>query len=373
MASEMLYPVMPIYLKSIGFSIFVIGLLEGIVEAIAGFSKGYFGKLSDVSGRRAIFVQAGYAMSAISKPLMVAFVWPVWIFFVRSIDRIGKGLRTGARDAILSDEATPSTKGRVFGLHRSMDTIGAVLGPLFALVFLYFFPGKYKLLFLLAVIPGLAAITFSLLLKDNALSPKVSVREKQGFFSFIGYWGKAPSKYRKLLIGLLGFALINSSDVFLLLKARQAGMSDTTVIALYIFYNLVFAIAAYPLGKMADKLGFKKMYKIGLLIFAIVYAGMAFVTNIGIAIVLFLLYGIYAAATEGVSKAWITNISAREDTATAIGTYTAFQSICALIASVTAGLLWQQAGATSTFLVSAIFALIVLCYFVFYFEDNLSN
>ena len=121
-ASEMLYPIMPIYLKTIGFSIVLIGVLEGFAEALAGLSKGYFGKLSDNSGKRVPFVQLGYALSTISKPMMAVFTFPLWIFFSRAIDRLGKGIRTGARDAILSDEATSETKGKIFGFHRSMDT-----------------------------------------------------------------------------------------------------------------------------------------------------------------------------------------------------------------------------------------------------------
>ncbi|WP_309613089.1 MFS transporter, partial [Flavobacterium sp.] len=143
-ASEMLYPIMPIYLKTIGFSIVLIGVLEGFAEALAGLSKGYFGQLSDNSGKRVPFVQLGYALSTISKPMMAVFTFPFWIFFARAIDRFGKGIRTGARDAILSDEATPKTKGKIFGFHRSMDTIGAVIGPTLALVYLYFYPQDYK-------------------------------------------------------------------------------------------------------------------------------------------------------------------------------------------------------------------------------------
>src|SRR5947208_1758797 len=154
MASEMLYPIMPVYLKSIGFSIVLIGILEGVAEASAGLSKGYFGKLSDNTGKRVPFVQVGYALSTISKPMMAFFVYPLWIFFARTIDRLGKGIRTGARDAILSDEATPQTKGKIFGFHRSMDTVGAVLGPSLALLYLYFHPGDYKVLFYIAFIPG---------------------------------------------------------------------------------------------------------------------------------------------------------------------------------------------------------------------------
>ena len=121
MASEMLYPIMPIYLKSIGFSIVLIGILEGVAEAVAGLSKGYFGKMSDITGKRVPFVQLGYSLSALSKPMMAMFIYPLWIFFARTIDRFGKGIRTGARDAILSDEATPETKGKVFGFHSALN------------------------------------------------------------------------------------------------------------------------------------------------------------------------------------------------------------------------------------------------------------
>lgn len=353
-ASEMLYPVMPLYLESIGFSIVLIGVLEGLAEAIAGLSKGYFGKLSDHTGRRAPFVQLGYTLSALSKPLMAAFAYPVWVFFVRTLDRLGKGLRTGARDAILSDEATPATKGKVFGFHRSMDTFGAVLGPLLALLYLQWYPGDYRTLFLIALAPGLIAIGCSLLLKDKKKEHTHSTA-RVSFFSFTGYWKSSPVIYRKLTSALLLFTLFNSSDVFLLLKAKEAGMTDAAVITLYIFYNLIFALAAFPLGILADKWGLKKMLLSGLLLFACVYAGMALNgKNIYIFYGLFFLYGLYAAATEGISKAWISNISDKKDTATAIGTFSGFQSICTMLASSLAGLTWFYFGATATFLVSSI-------------------
>ena len=363
-ASEMLYPIMPLYLKSIGFSIVLIGVLEGIAEAVAGLSKGYFGKLSDHTGKRMPFVQWGYALSALSKPLMAVFVYPLWVFFVRTIDRLGKGLRTGARDAILSDEATPATKGKVFGFHRSMDTLGAVLGPLLALLYLQFYPGDYTTLFVIALAPGLLAIFCSFLLKDK-VAVQNPVSERVSFFSFIGYWKTSPLVYRKLVTGLLLFALFNSSDVFLLLKAKQAGLSDSNVIMIYIFYNLVYALFAFPLGILADKIGLKKMFMTGLLLFAIVYAGMAYTTNEHIFYLLFFLYGVYAAATEGVSKAWISNITNKKDTATAIGTYTGFQSICTMLASSLAGLVWYQFGAMITFLITGSAVVLVILYISF--------
>ncbi|MFM2369975.1 MAG: hypothetical protein RL619_2292, partial [Bacteroidota bacterium] len=305
-ASEMLYPIMPIYLKTIGFSIALIGVLEGFAEALAGLSKGYFGKLSDNSGKRVPFVQLGYSLSAISKPMMAVFVFPLWIFFARAIDRFGKGIRTGARDAILSDEATAESKGEIFGFHRSMDTFGAVLGPVIALIYLYFYPKQYKTLFYIAFIPGLLAVLISFLIKDKTKKHLIE-KKTTPFFSFLNYWKTSPTQYRKVVIGLLAFTLFNSSDIFLLLKAKQAGLDDANVIGVYIFYNLVYALSAFPIGILADKIGLKKMFIFGLSLFAIVYFGMAFSKSIYTIALLFFIYGVYAAATEGISKAWISN------------------------------------------------------------------
>lgn len=362
-ASEMLYPVMPIYLKTIGFSVVLIGVLEGIAEATAGLSKGYFGKLSDTSGRRVPFVQMGYAFSALSKPMMAVFTFPLWIFFARTIDRFGKGIRTGARDALLSDEATPETKGKVFGFHRSMDTLGAVIGPGLALIYLYFYPEDYRTLFFIALIPGLLAIISSLRLKEkNAHKDKPKVRT--GFFSFLKYWKQSPAVYRKVVAGLLVFTLFNSSDVFLLLQAKQAGLNDTMVIGVYIFYNLVYAMFAFPMGILADNIGLKTIFIMGLLLFAAVYFGMALNSNLYIFFGLFFLYGVYASATEGISKAWISNITGKKDTATAIGTFSGLQSICTMLASSLTGFIWFKFGAATAFILTATMTLIVAAYFL---------
>lgn len=362
-ASEMLYPVMPIYLKSIGFSIVLIGILEGFAEATAGLSKGYFGKLSDLSGRRVPFVQIGYALSAVSKPIMAFFVFPLWIFFVRTLDRLGKGIRTGARDAILSGEATPETKGKVFGFHRSLDTLGAVIGPSLALLYLYYNPEDYKTLFFIAFVPGLLAVFASFYLKDKNKS-KITNKVKTSFFSFLKYWKESLPEYRKLVIGLLVFTVFNSSDVFLLLKAKQAGLDDTAIIGVYIFYNLIYALFAFPIGILADHIGLKSVFIMGLGLFSMVYFGISFNTNFYIFFGLFFLYGVYAAATEGIAKAWISNISDKKDTATAIGTYTGLQSICTMLASSMAGLIWYQFGAGVTFIVTAMGSIFVVIYFL---------
>jgi MFS family permease len=363
MASEMLYPIMPIYLKSIGFSVVIIGILEGVAEATAGLSKSYFGKLSDASGKRVPFVKIGYTLSALSKPLMALFIYPLWVFFARTIDRLGKGIRTGARDAMLSGEATTETKGKIFGFHRSMDTLGAVIGPSFALLYLYYFPQDYRTLFFLALAPGLLAVMATFLLKDK--HEKInSPKTVPSFFAFIDYWRESPGEYKKLVTGLLVFTLFNSSDVFLLLKAKQSGLDDTWVIGVYIFYNLIYALFSFPLGILADKVGLKIIFIFGLVLFAIVYFGMAIYTSFIFYLVLFFLYGIYAAATEGISKAWISNIVDKKDVATAIGTYSGFQSICAMLASSLAGLIWFQFGAAAAFSTTAIVTSMVAIYFL---------
>jgi MFS family permease len=363
MASEMLYPIMPLYLQSVGFSVLFIGLLEGLAEATAGLSKGYFGKQSDNTGKRIPFVQIGYALSAIAKPMMAIGIYPLWIFFARTLDRFGKGIRTGARDAILSGEATAETKGKVFGFHRSIDTLGAVVGPALALLYLYFFPKDYKTVFVVAFIPGILAVVASFFLKEK-IQGAVKKKTPTHFFSFLSYWKESPKEYRKLIIGLLAFTLFNSSDVFLLLKAKEAGLTDAIVVGVYIFYNLIYAIVAFPIGILADKAGLKTIFVLGLVLFSLVYVGMAVSHSLYVLIGLFFLYGIYAAATEGISKAWISTLADKKDTATAIGTYSAFQSLCTLFASSIAGLVWFTFGSAITFLITGIVTLVIVFYFL---------
>lgn len=366
MASEMLYPILPVYLRTIGFSFLLIGILEGVAEATAGLSKSYFGKRSDLSGKRMPFVQLGYGLSAISKPMMALFVYPLWIFLARTTDRLGKGIRTGARDALLSDESGRENKGKVFGFHRGMDTLGAVFGPLIALTFLYYYPQEYRTLFLIAFIPGVAAMLSTTLIKEKKKPLIKDGNEKRNFFEIFSYWRRSGVEYKKLLVGLLLFALFNSSDVFLLLKMKENGLHDSAVIGVYIFYNLVYALSSYPVGILADKLGLKKIFLAGLFIFAIVYGGFAVNTKPLVFYLLFFLYGLYAAATEGVSKAWVSNITHRKETATAIGTYSGLQSICSLFASSFTGFLWVTFGAVSTFTITSCATVIVIVYLSFY-------
>ncbi len=353
---------MPVYLQSIHFSVVWIGVLEGFAEGVAGLSKGYFGAWSDKLGQRLPFVRFGYFLSAISKPMLVLFTLPAWVFTARSMDRLGKGIRTGARDALLSAESTPETKGQVFGFHRGMDTLGAVLGPVLSLVILYFFPANYKLLFIIAFVPAITSVFFTFGVIEKATS-QGALKARPGFKQFFAFWTNSSTDYRKLVGGLLLFALVNSSDMFLLLKVKESGLSDRMVVGVYVFYNLVYAITSQPLGKLGDKLGFKNIFITGLVLFAISYGGMALTNSIAGYALIFMVYGIYVAATDGISKAWISNLVSKDETATAIGTYTGFQSICTLVASSVAGIIWYGYGSSVLFGFTAVVTLCLAIYF----------
>lgn len=357
-SSELLYPIMPLYLKSIGMGALYIGVLEGIADVIAGISKSYFGKLSDVSGRRMPFVYFGYILSSFSKSAIGLFVNPVWVLFTRSADRLGKGVRTASRDAILSAEATPETKGAVFGFHRSLDTLGAFFGPILALVYLQYHPGEYRSLFAYALIPAFFVVLILTLVKDKKIEKKV---EKGNLFlSSLAYWKIATPEYKRITSLVLIFTLVNSTDMFLLLKARESGLGDVQTISLYIFYNLIYAASSYRMGILSDSIGKKKVFLMGLGFFAITYGGIAFNTRIDFFYVLFFFYGLFAASTEGITKAWISNLCEKVDTATALGFQSTTQSIASMLASMMAGLIWFSLGSQYVFLMAALVTILII-------------
>lgn len=354
-ASEMLYPVTPIFLTSVlGAPMAVVGIIEGIAEVTAGFLKGYFGALSDKIGKRSIFIVAGYGISGIVKsfPGFIATV-PV-VIFSRVVDRIGKGMRTAPRDALLSNYATEETSGAIFGFHRSMDTIGAVLGPLTAILLLGVFSFSYNSIYLVAIIPSVFAIFFTFLVKDVKTKSKSSSKKMYSEF-----WKTSPAQYKQFLILFTLFSFANSSDVFLILKSKNVTHSDITSILGYIFYNLIYALSSFPLGIASDKIGKKKMLSIGMVMFSVVYLGFALNKDFYLVWVLFAMYGIYAAATEGISKAWVSDLISSEFRGSAIGLLTMLSSMAVMLGSFCAGILWDKFGSELPFIISSVVALIV--------------
>jgi MFS family permease len=357
-SSELLYPIMPLYLKSIGMSALYIGMLEGVADAIAGISKSYFGKLSDVSGRRMPFVWFGYVLSSFSKSAIGIFANPAWVLFTRSSDRLGKGVRTSARDAMLSAEATPETKGAVFGFHRALDTLGAFIGPIIALIYIHFHPGEYRRLFVYALIPAVFVVLSLMFVKEKKIEKKA---EKGNlFFSSLTYWKIASVEYKRILILILLFTLVNSTDMFLLLKARESGLSDVQTISLYIFYNLIYALSSFKFGTLSDKIGKKKVFLMGLGFFVITYGGIAFNSRMDVFYLLFFFYGLFAAATEGITKAWLSNLCEKVDLATALGFQATTQSLATMLASFVAGLIWYQFGSQYVFMLASSTAFIIM-------------
>ena len=364
-ASEMLYPITPIFLTAVlGSSMAIVGIIEGIAEFISGALKGYSGNISDKVGKRSIFVVIGYSLSAISKPLPGIFQNIPTVLISRVTDRTGKGIRTAPRDALLGSYSNGNS-GAIFGFHRGMDTLGAAIGPAAALFLLHFFPNDFQLIFLLAFVPSAVAVFFTFLVKDKLVESKSRSRK-----NYAEFWKSAPAGYKKILILITIFSLVNSSDVFLILKSKDVSNSETLAILGYIFYNLIYAGASYPLGGMSDKYGKRKIYSLGLVIFSIVYLGFALLPNIEIILGLFALYGIYTAATEGVSKAWISDLIPDEQRGSGIGLLTMLSSFAIMLGSFTAGFLWDKFGPSVPFLVSAIVSLIIAFFIFLQKEDN---
>jgi MFS family permease len=353
-ASEMLYPVTPIFLTAVlGASMAIVGLIEGIAEFTAGILKGYFGRLSDKIGRRSIFVTIGYSLSAISKPIPGIFPFIPSVVFSRITDRIGKGIRTAPRDALLASYAEGNT-GAIFGFHRGMDTLGAAIGPITALILLHFYPNNYRLIFLVAFLPSIIAVGFTTVVKEKATS---AVKKKKENFSVL--WKNSPKKFKEVIIFITLFSFVNSSDVFLILKSQNISRSSTLAILGYIFYNLVYALTSYPIGKISDRFSKKSVFISGLIIFSLVYFGFAVTQNLNVIWGLFVLYGIYAASTEGIAKAWISDLIPDQNRGTAIGLLTMLSGIAMMTGSVITGILWDQFGSMIPFIISSIVSILI--------------
>jgi len=354
-ASEMLYPVTPIFLSAaLGASMSLIGLIEGVAEVISGILKGYFGFLSDKIQKRSVFVKIGYSLSAIAKPLPGFLPYIPTVISSRVIDRIGKGIRTAPRDSLLA-ASSDNNSGAIFGFHRGMDTLGAVFGPLTALILLSFFTGNYPLVYFIAIIPSFLAVIFAFMVREKEFfDPEIKRKVSITFF-----WKEAGSEFKWLLLIITIFSLVNSSDVFLILKTQNVTQSDTIAVLGYIFYNIIYAIFSYPLGLLSDRFGKSKIFIIGLFIFSAVYLGFGLSASYYLNIILFGVYGVYAASTEGISKAWISDIIPPHLRGTAIGYLTTISSICIMLGSFIAGILWDNFGYTVPFIISSVVSFIL--------------
>ena len=344
-ASEMLYPIMPIFLTQIlGAPVFVVGMIEGCAEFVASFLKTYFGKLSDKMGIRRSFVMGGYGTSVLAK-IILAFSnsWLI-VFLGRVTDKFGKGLRTGARDAMLLSYTDEKNKGLVFGIHRTLDSAGAVIGPLIALLLLNITNQNIRLILMASVIPGIIAVMFFLFLKEVKSAP-----QEKDKLNLRGVFGSLNKNLQIFLIGTALFSLGNSSDSFLILKATNLGLTTGLVILAYVVYNLSYTVFSTPAGYVADKLGSKKVFLFGIGIYALVYLLFALNSSAVLVFFLFGIYGVYIALTDGVSKAIIGEYVDKTKAGTVYGLYQTITGLMTLLASLIGGLLWTYLGSASTF------------------------
>jgi len=364
-ASEMLYPILPIFITQVlGAPVFIVGIIEGIAEGAASFFKAIFGYYSDKLQKRKIFVIGGYGASAISKIIIAfSYAWPM-VLLGRFIDKLGKGARTGARDALLLDATDETNKGFIFGFHRSMDSAGAVIGPTIALFLIYVFHNNLRLILLVAVIPAFLSLLFFFYVKEakkrlitNKTTLSLSIKSFSREFQFF-------------LLGMAIFSLGNSSDTFLILRAQNIGIGLTAVIGAYILYNLVYSLASTPAGKLSDKLGPKRVFITGLIIFALVYLGFALNTSKFGVWILFAVYGFYIALTDGVAKAWIGKMINKERAGVAYGTVYTVTSLFTVLASVIGGFLWSLYAPAATFIFAVMCSIISLFVFLFLIEKQ---
>lgn len=346
-ASEMVYPIIPIFLTTVlGAPATVVGLIEGIAESTASILKVFSGWLSDKLRWRKPFVITGYLLSALSKIMLgLAGSWP-GVLGARFIDRFGKGARTSPRDALIAESSAATSRGRSFGFHRALDTLGAVVGPLLGLWALSALGNNYRLIFLLTFLPALVGAWLLL----------VAVQEKrlaQTAFPVSLNWKSLNPSFKQFLLVSVIFALGNSSDAFLILRAKDLGLSVTLVVFAYVLFNLAYAIFSFPAGIVSDKIGPRRVLATGFVLFAVVYLLFGLIAQSVFLWFLFPLYGVYMALTEGVGKAYISNLVPSRNSGTAFGIYQTTIGLCTLAASLAAGLLWTYVNASAPFVFGA--------------------
>jgi MFS family permease len=360
-SSDMIYPILPLFLSQVlGSSMVFIGLIEGVAESTASILKIFSGWLSDKLGKRKLLVGMGYSLAAVAKPILSVTTAGWQVLGLRFVDRLGKGIRTSPRDALIADSSPRESRGLSFGFHRAMDSAGAVVGPLLAFILLPLVNENYRILFLIASIPAaLAVLTLVLLVKE-----KKDSREKPSDWAGIKI-SHFDSKFKIFILGVALFSLGNSSDAFLLLRAKGLGVSLVHIPLLWLVLHLVYTLVSSPAGALSDRIGRKNLIVYGLFVYVLVYLGFALAARSLHAWILFGLYGLYYGLANGTMRAYVADLVTEEKRATAFGFYHGAVGLTALPASLIFGWLWQSAGEPVAFGFGAILAFVALLIFRF--------
>jgi MFS family permease len=357
-ASEAIYPLLPVYLTTVlGAGAVSLGLVEGVAEAANSLLKIISGRLSDRWRVRRPIVIGGYGLSSLVRPLTAVITsWPQ-LLTVRLFDRIGKGVRGAPRDAMLAAYATPTTRGRVYGFHRSMDHVGAIVGPLLASAFLLAWPGNYRWLFALTIVPGLLAVASLFFVDEPEVAPEPAAAGVGETKASLG-WRQIPARLYALLGVILVFTLGNSADAFLLLRLSDAGVAASLIPLLWALLHVVKAVMSTWGGIVSDRMGRRLVIGTGWLVYALVYAGFAVSSSIGALVAWFMVYGIYYGLSEGTEKALIADLAPAALRGTAFGIYNAALGVGSLLASVVFGFVWKLVSPAAAFGLGAALALL---------------
>lgn len=352
-ASELLYPLLPIYLTTVlGAPAAVVGAVEGVAEGAASLTRLAAGPLGDRFARRPL-IATGYGMAALGKVMVAAATaWP-GVLAGRVVDRLGKGIRGAPRDALLVVDIDNAARGRVFGFHRAMDTLGAVVGPLLGLAGYELLGHRIAPLLWVAVVPAVLSVALVFLVRERRrVLPK---REKV----FAGV-RDLPGRYWRVTVVLVAFGVVNFPDALLLLRLNEIGFSVVEVILAYVTYNAVYAVSSYPAGLLADRIPRPAVLGIGLVFFAIGYVGLGLTTDAVVAWLLIGVYGLFTGCTDGVGKAWISSLVGADLQAGAQGLFQGASGFAVLVAGLWAGFLWGADGRLPLLIsgvVGAVFAL----------------
>lgn len=353
-ASEMVYPLLPLFLtRVLGAGAMSLGVIEGVAEAANSVLKIVSGWLADRSGTPKRLVLAGYGLSSLVRPVIAAVTaWPQ-VLALRFVDRLGKGIRTSPRDAMLARLAPPGRRGRVYGFHRAMDHAGAVAGPLVASAYLYFHPEAYRSLFAWTLVPGIIVLVILVRVPEQRREPPSSASPIRAGST----WRQMPRRFHAAIAVILVFSLGNASDAFLLLRIGDLGLASAWIPLLWSALHVVKMTSSVIGGATSDRLGRRTIIALGWLWYAVIYAAFGEVTSLSVAIAVFLAYGLYFGLTEGVEKAWVADMAPADARGMAFGIYNAAIGIGGLAASLLFGAIWTRVSPQAAFLTGAALAL----------------